>query len=100
MRHLTNSDIRLIHGGDLKTDIGAYTLAVGGLSLTLQGSVTCVLSACTGNVPMAINGAVTTMAGVAMVGSVAYSEYTGTTQLKGWYDFANKVNHYKNFLGL
>jgi hypothetical protein len=99
MRNLDVLEFEKVSGGNIKADMGVYTLAVGGLSISGQGLVATAAGLCIANGALVKAGLASLGIGASMVGAAAYCEYNGISELQGWYELSQNVKYYKAWTG-
>ena len=98
MKQLKSTEISHVSGAGIKRDGSMYTISISGATLVVQGMAMTGAGLASGNKTLMKAGALTAGAGVAVLGAVAVSEYTGYSDIQGWYQFAQDVKYYKSYI--
>lgn len=88
MRQLSHQDLTCISGAGVKQDMSIYTLAISGLSLECQGIMTSMAGVFIGNPGVVKVGLGSIAAGAAMLCGAACGEYSGYSDVTGWYNIS------------
>lgn len=98
MHLLSSEQCHNVSGAKLKHDVAAYSLGVAGLTMVMSGLAMEAAAVTCGNKTLAKAGAMQLCLGIATLTVVVACEYSGITELCGWYQCYQDYKSWKNYL--